>query len=53
MVKLEQGTSAVNYKVKLTNLKIFGLGQYKFQSVRYDSTHVMDFIMCSLSFDRL
>ncbi|XP_026280272.1 protein takeout-like [Frankliniella occidentalis] len=35
MVKLEQGTGAVNYKLKLTNLKIYGLGEYKFQQVRF------------------
>lgn len=37
MVKLEQGTSAVNYKIKLTDLKIYGLGDYKFQAVRFES----------------
>ncbi|KAK3912597.1 Protein takeout [Frankliniella fusca] len=35
MVKLEQGSGAVNYKLKLTNLKIYGLGNYKFQQVRF------------------
>lgn len=31
MVKLEQGTSAVNYKATLTNIKIYGLSNYRFQ----------------------
>lgn len=30
MVKLEQGTPAVNYKATLTNIRIYGLSKYKF-----------------------
>jgi len=35
MVKLEQGTGAVNYKATLTNIKIFGLSNYHFQTFTY------------------
>uniref|UniRef100_A0A1B6C2E4 Lipid-binding serum glycoprotein N-terminal domain-containing protein n=1 Tax=Clastoptera arizonana TaxID=38151 RepID=A0A1B6C2E4_9HEMI len=33
MIMLEQGTKAVNYKAKLKDIKVFGLSEYKFQTI--------------------
>ncbi|XP_046669012.1 protein takeout-like isoform X1 [Homalodisca vitripennis] len=33
MVMLQQGTSAVNYKANLKNIKVIGLGNYQFKNV--------------------
>lgn len=33
MIMLQQGTSAVNYKADLKDIKVFGLSDYQFKNV--------------------